>query len=227
VALGRVAARIAHEINNPLTAVKNSFLLIKPAISTEFRHYDYVNRIDKEINRMARIIRQMYDLYRPETPPAMEVDLAAVIGDIVALVEPNARARGVQITSDASQATDPLRINEDSLRQVLFNIVQNGIEASSADSSVEILVEPSDDRIVISVTDHGEGIPEELRSRIFEPFFTTKTGLTGGGLGLGLSITKGLIENLGGSLTFSTTPGLGTSFCVALPRNINVSQENH
>ncbi len=227
VAIGRMAARIAHEINNPLAGIKNSFLLVKRGIAPDFKYYDFVGRIEKEIERVARIVRQMFELYRPERKEPTEFQPVDVIRDVVALLEGNCRGQGVVIELEANAAQTPVRLHEDSLRQVLFNLVQNAIEASPAGGRIRLTATVAESGLTVAVTDEGCGIPEELQSRIFEPFFTTKSGLTTGGLGLGLSTTKVLIEAIGGTLTFESTVNRGTTFQITLPISMEQREVTH
>ncbi len=216
-ATGRMAARIAHEINNPLAGIKNSFRLVKNAIPTDHAYYRYVGRIEKEVDRIARIVRQMFDLYRPEQEAIERFSLNECLQDVVALLGPVASDVGVSIVTDIQSAPAPLTMSEDLLRQILFNLIKNAIEASPRNGLVKITATQSDGRLVLSVSDQGQGIADELRSRIFEPFFTTKSGLKDGGLGLGLSITKGIIESLNGSIGFQSHPERGTIFNISMP----------
>ena len=109
-ATGRIAARIAHEINNPLAGIRNSFLLIKDGISPDHPYFSYVNRIENEIDRIARIVRQMFDLHRPDYVMPQEVDLHQTIGDVVALLDSIARARGVTLTVDSAGVARPSQL---------------------------------------------------------------------------------------------------------------------
>jgi len=198
---GQVAARIAHEINNPLAGIKHAFLLSKDAIPASHPHYAFVGRIEREIARIARIVRQMYDLYRPEQEPPRELDLDTVIQDVVALLQGNCRERDVTIGVD-TPAVPVVSLPEGLLRQVLFNLLRNAIEASPPGERVGIGAQVVDDRLTLSVADRGEGIPEEVRSRVFESFFTTRRASPDGGLGLGLSVCKGIVDGMGGCLDF-------------------------
>lgn len=214
---GRIAARIAHEINNPLAGIRNSFLLIKDGISSEHPYFSYVGRIEKEIDRIARIVRQMFDLHRPDYITPRDVELHQTIGDVVALLDSIAHAHGVTLTVDVAGAARRVSLPEDSLRQVLYNIIVNAIEASPADSVVEIKATLSASDVEILVADRGEGIAPAMQSQIYEPFFTTKSQTGTGGLGLGLPISKGLIEAMQGSLDLERTSRSGTVFRVTIP----------
>jgi PAS domain S-box-containing protein len=227
VAIGRMAARIAHEINNPLAGIKNSFLLVKRGIDPDFKYYDFVGRIEKEIERVARIVRQMFELYRPERKEPTQFRPADVIRDVAALLEGNCRNQGVSIDLDAAAAQAAVLLHEDSLRQVLFNLVQNAIEASPTGRRIHVTATASPLDLTVAVRDEGCGIPEDVQSRIFEPFFTTKSGLTTGGLGLGLSTTKGLVEAMGGTLTYESVVGQGTTFQFTLPLSVEQPEVTH
>jgi hypothetical protein len=216
-ATGRIAARIAHEINNPLAGIRNSFLLIKDGISSEHPYFSYVGRIEKEIDRIARIVRQMFDLHRPDYITSRDVELHQSIGDVVALLDSIARARGVTLTVDVVGAVRRVSLPEDSLRQVLYNVIVNAIEASPADSVVGIKATLSASDVEILVADHGEGIAPAMQLQIYEPFFTTKSQSGTGGLGLGLPISKGLVEAMQGTLDVERTSRNGTVFRITIP----------
>ncbi|GEM_PF-1309724 len=217
-AAGRMAARIAHEINNPLAGIQSSFHLIKDAVPATHRYYHYAGIIDREIDRIANIIRQMFDLYRPEKETVRCFRLEQMIDDIVTLLKASSHERGVTIERDLSQADGVITLSEGMLRQVLYNLLQNAIEASPAGKTIQITAVVAAKHFSIMVADQGHGIPEELRSQIFEPFFTTKnSGRQVGGLGLGLSVTKSIVEAMGGTINFTSQINQGTIFTVALP----------
>ncbi|MFQ5869931.1 MAG: sensor histidine kinase, partial [Candidatus Zixiibacteriota bacterium] len=216
-ATGGMAAGIAHEINNPLSGIKNSFLLIKDAIPADHAHYEYVGRIEKEIDRIANIVRQMFDLYHKEQESARRFLIDATIGDVVALLEPSCRQHEISVEVDISAASGAVTVPESSLRQVLFNLIQNAVEASPPGGIIKVGAARAEGVLTISISDQGSGIPEEIRPRIFEPFFTAKSDLTTGGLGLGLSVSKRIVEAMAGSLDFETEVGQGSTFRITLP----------
>lgn len=216
-ATGRMAARIAHEINNPLAGIKYSFLLIKDAVPVDHPYHGYVARIESEIERIARIVRNMYDLYTPEQEKPTRFALDDAINDVVALLAP--RCREKEIALNVNMPPNPIRVRlpKGSVFQVLFNIIQNAIDASSSHGEVALTVEPRRGFVRVSVADRGPGIPEELHAHIFEPFFTTKRNQDGVGLGLGLPVSRSLVDAMGGTLDFETEPGKGTVFYIGLP----------
>jgi len=129
--------------------------------------------------------------------------------------------RRITINIGGFDDTAMVTMSEDYFRQILFNIIKNTIEASPPGGEVNIVnVKNQNNRLFIKISDQGEGISDELRSKIFEPFFTTKDKYSDSGLGLGLSTTKGIVEAMGGSLDFTSEKGKGTTFTIELPANV-------
>jgi two-component system, sporulation sensor kinase C len=220
IAVGRMAARIAHEINNPLAGVQNSFLLVKRGIAPDFKYFEYVGRIEKEIERVARIVRQMFTLYKPHHTVATTFRPADVIRDVAAMLDGACRSHGVNLHFEFTSPEMTVHFHEDSLRQILFNLMQNAVEASPPESAIRVATHYANRQLVLLISDHGRGITPTEQERIFEPFFTTKSDETSGGLGLGLSIARGIIESLGGKIEFSSQLGKGTTFEVSLPAEL-------
>ncbi len=216
-ATGRMAARIAHEINNPLAGIKNSFLLIKDHVPRDHPDYEFVPRLEREIDRIAGIVQQMFTLYRPDRNMTKEYPASEAIRDVVALARPGAQEAGVTITVAIEQAGQARVNSEGTLRQVLFNLLRNAIEASARGSAIMVQAAARNGWLKLIVADQGCGIPEAIQSQVFEPFFTTKSGSATGGLGLGLSISKNLAEASGGTIHFESRQGLGTTFHILLP----------
>jgi hypothetical protein len=212
--MGQMAAQIAHEINNPLAGIKNSFSLVKDAVPEDHPYYAYVGRIDNEINRIARIVRQMFDLYRPEQDVKNEFQIDRSIHNVVTLLEAAWRENNITIEIDSKPIT--MEMPEGLLRQVLYNILLNAIEASPQGGVVKIMTEVNHEILTLLISDQGAGIPLEVQPRIFEPFFTSKHG-SQKGLGLGLSVSKDIVEKLGGHIDFESEPGKGTLFRIILP----------
>lgn len=216
-ATGRMAARLAHEINNPLGGIKNAFLLLKDAIPNTHRYYAYVPRIQKEIDRIARIVRQMYDLYRPELDMARAFPADQALHDIVAFLEPYSRQKRVGFDLVIDPQCRAVTLPEGPFRQVMYNLLQNAIDASPEGGRVRLDAQATANQAIFSVSDRGAGIPEGIRSRVFEPFFSTKSGEGGTGLGLGLSVCRGLAEGMGGTLGFECGSDGGTTFRLVVP----------
>ncbi len=216
-AAGRLAARIAHEINNPLGGIKNSFMLVKDAIKPDHPYFHYVGRIEKEIDRIARIVRQTFELNKPDQELRRQFKVEEAIHEIMSILEPSRREHGVKFEFEPAGAPLVVNMSEGLLRQILFNLLQNALEASPPGSTIKVSAELLGSNLRLAVADHGRGIPEELRSRIFEPFFTTKSGLLNSGIGLGLSVSKNIVDAMKGALTFESEEGKGTVFKIRLP----------
>lgn len=215
--MGRLAARVAHEINNPLAGIQNSFLLIKGAIPESHPYFAYVGAIEREIARMAAITRQLYETYRPDGDAREDASVPILISDAVTMLEQVNRAAQVKIEVDASGSPSVLRIPGALLRQAVYNLVQNAVEASRPGGIVRVRAWQADRTFWLSVTDQGPGVPGEIRSRIFEPFVSTKSGLRTGGMGLGLSLVKRSVQALGGRIELRDPEGGGAEFRIAIP----------
>ena len=218
-ALSQVAAGVAHEINNPLASIAQSLALLTRAIPPEHPKYKYIPKMQECIDRMTRITRQLYNLYRPSGSPNDPVDVERVLKSALDIMQPVANKKGLRLT--AALSSDPLHtlagIAPSDLLQVFCNILQNAVDASSPSSDILTSSKRDDSMMTISITDHGIGIPPEILPRIFDPFFTTKYGQEGAGLGLGLAVSKHLIDSMGGSIHCSTLEEGGTTFSIIIP----------
>lgn len=212
-ATGRMAASIAHEINNPLAGIKNAFLLLRDAVPEDHRYHRYVDLVDREINRITEIVRQMYELYRPVETVTASCDVNRAVGDVIALLESKCRARDIRVQwTPVSGQLLVQSVRNGALRQILLNLLQNAVEASPQGGTVRLAAEQRDDEVVVTVSDEGPGIPPAIAERVWEPFFSTKQGL-----GLGLPISQSLAAASGGTLTMESRPGTGTTARLVLP----------
>lgn len=216
--MGQIAARVAHEINNPLAGIQNAFLLVRDAIPPEHPHHHFVGAIDREIARIAAVTRQLYETYRPDQSTVVESSVILAVGDAVAFLEQVNRVRRVRIETDVSQAPSLVPVPDALIRQTLYNLIQNAVDASPDGATVEVSVAHRDNECVIVVRDQGPGIPEEIRQRIFEPFFSTRDRtLKSGGMGIGLALVRQSVLAVGGRITTRDRPAGGTEFEVRLP----------
>ncbi|HVJ86143.1 MAG TPA: ATP-binding protein [Caulifigura sp.] len=225
-ALGQLAAGVAHEINNPLAGIRNAFELIKSSLPPGHEHHDLLELIDREFDRISGIIHQMYQLYRRGPQNATTFALDQTIGDVVALLDSVAKKHGV--TLEYRPLDPPVRVHlpEGEVKQILYNVIRNAIQASPRGESVRIEVRPDRAWVKAHVIDHGPGIADEIRGRIFEPFFSTKQGQRQAGMGLGLSVTRSLIDAMGGRVDVDTAPGRGSRFVLTFPKRSSATEDS-
>ncbi|TLY21775.1 MAG: PAS domain S-box protein [Nitrospirae bacterium] len=216
-ALGQVAAGVAHEINNPLAGIKSAFLLLKSTIAPSHPYSQYVSMIDREIQRISDIVGQMYQLYRPDPAERRPIDLKAVLRDVSQIMAGLLRQHRLTLRTEVAANLPRVRLPQRDLIQVLCNLIRNAVEASRPASEICLSVAHGEDLVSIAVADRGNGIPAEVVPHIFDPFFTTKMGGTQGGMGLGLSVSRSLVEAMGGRIDVQTAVGRGATFTVVLP----------
>jgi len=217
--IGRMAASIAHEVNNPLEAILNlSYLLAEdPSLGEEGQKYAQL--LISEVLRVSEITKQTLSFYRDTTLTAL-VDLASLIESVLKLHRPIFQQRSIQVYT-RSQPNTCVMARPSELRQVFTNLVVNSIDAiPHTGGEIHISVSATGHHALscVTIADTGSGIPATVRDRIFEPFFSTKTGK---GTGLGLWITQGIVRKYGGSIRLRTwsdpTQRTGTAFRVCLP----------
>jgi signal transduction histidine kinase len=217
-AKSQMAAYIAHEINNPLAGIRNAFQLLDRGFPADHPHREYIPLINREIDRIASIIRTMYHLYRPEPASPRPVVLAEVFHDLESLLGPKCRNHRISLAFDPDRLGPLAGLNEGLLRQVLFNLAQNALEASPAGGVVTVTARSAGGWLEVAVGDSGCGIAPADAEKIFQSGFTTKVDTEMSGLGLGLATCRSLVESMGGSLAFlAREPGPGTVFTVRLP----------
>lgn len=224
-ALGELAAGVAHEVNNPLAGIRNAFSLFRDGLDPQDEHYDLLELVDKEIERISSIIHQMYQLYRRSPQQVIEFNLHDSIREVLCLLEPIAKRHHVTLLAQDDERSLCVSLPESELKQVLFNLVRNAIQASNTGQTVELTVSTRADKVHIEVADHGCGIDRETLPHVFEPFFSTKNELKEG-MGLGLTLSRNLIEGMEGSIHVTTKPGQGSRFLVVLPQKIDASQDS-
>jgi signal transduction histidine kinase len=220
-ATGRLAASIAHEINNPLEAIKNALYLLTNKTSPEDPNAKFLQIATRETDRVSRILRQMLGFYRP---PKMEpTDINRLVEDSESLIEKHLRQNHVRVETDLDPTLPLVIASSDQIKQVLLNLMLNAQQAMPQGGTLFVSTRAShaadpeflmSDSVHIQIRDTGNGIAEEHLPHIFEPFFSTKDEK---GTGLGLWVSQGIVQAHGGSIKLRSRPGHGTTFSVALP----------
>ncbi|MBI1784474.1 HAMP domain-containing protein [Candidatus Sumerlaeota bacterium] len=232
-ATGRLAANLAHEINNPLGIIKNYLHIVTLAMQrvgggrrASDPNLDHVKIINEELDRIARIVRQLLDLHRPVEQRVVDTDINAMLRDILTLVEKGCSKGKIEIKTELEENLPHLMVSPDLIRQVCINLIQNAQDAMESKGGGGALTVKTRSQtawdngkyvkvVCISVTDTGGGIKPEDIGRIFDPFFTTKAADKG--TGLGLSVSYGIVQMYCGSIEAFSEPGKGTTMMVSIP----------
>jgi nitrogen-specific signal transduction histidine kinase len=213
--VGQLAAGVAHEINNPLTTILTTALLLQEDTDPEDPNYRELDTIAKETLRCRKIVTSLLDFARQSKPAKALHDINQVVRESMALTRKQAAFKDVAFDAVLSEPLPPVDIDKDQIQQCLINLAINAIEATDPGGKVRFTTRAVPDKkgVEIAVIDTGRGIPESDLSRIFDPFFTSKES----GTGLGLAITHGIIEQHDGSIEVESKEGEGTTFRILLP----------
>ena len=224
-ALGKMAAGIAHEINNPLAVIgekagwmKDLLGMEEVAKSENFQELlDAVNKIEFHVVRAKTVTHRLLGFARRMEPMEERVNVNDILNESIDFLENDARYRNIDIQTNYAPDLPLTTTDQAQLQQVFLNIINNAIDAIGKDGEITINTRPikQTNRISIEITDTGPGIPKEVLQKIFDPFFTTKE--VGKGTGLGLSISYSIIEKLGGRIMVASEEGKGTTFTIYLP----------
>lgn len=214
--VGRLAAGVAHEINNPLSLISGYTELLRanlPAGNQEAQHK--LTIISEEVDRIASIVRNLLTLAKPASAELAACDINELIRHTVELVAHQYERKGLSIELDLAPGLPLVELNKAELEQVLLNLVLNAYEAMESEGLLTIQSFATREGLAIILRDTGHGIPEAHLSKIFEPFFTTKD--IGQGTGLGLAVSYSIIQKYGGNIKVESTSGQGATFTIELP----------
>ncbi|HOU12164.1 MAG TPA: response regulator [Anaerolineae bacterium] len=215
-AVGRLAASLAHEINNPLQAIQNSLhLALHPGLD-EVKRRGFLEMAQQEVARLVQIVRRMLDFYRPSS--AMQpLDVNRPVDDALAIAGKRLQQSRVEVVARLAPNLVPVRGAPNQLTQVFLNIIINAVDAMPNGGTLWVGTAYHAERkqVVVAFRDSGPGIAPEIREHMFEPFHTSKST----GTGLGLAISYGIIERHGGVIEVESPPGGGTTFIVRLPQH--------
>ena len=220
-ALGQMAAGIAHEINNPAAVILGNLEVLTAELGAAAKPVAReIELIAQQVDRIRHIVTGLLQFARSEPARGAieEVDVNWLIDDVRPLIDHSLRARGIVLATELA-ATRRVPINVFDLEQVLVNLIGNAANAVADGGRISVSTrDAKPDGVVIAVDDDGAGIPEDQLKRIFDPFFT---GRPGQGMGLGLSVSYGLVQRYGGRITVASRIGLGSTFEVWLPAHVS------
>jgi signal transduction histidine kinase len=212
--LGELAAGLAHEIRNPLAGIAGVIDVIGRDLPKESPARSVLKDVRSEVLHINRIVSELLEIARPKQPEFRMADLNATAEHAVMFAKDQAASRGVEI--ELTKDAEGIEIEHDAgqIRQVLLNLLLNGVQACDQGGKVALQVAHTDDSVQLTVVDTGKGIPPDVLENIFRPFFTTK----GDGTGLGLSLAQRMVEGHGGRLEVSSWVGKGSRFVISLPK---------
>jgi signal transduction histidine kinase len=218
-ALGGMAAVLAHEIRNPLGAIKGLAQFLGEKQAADPPQLEMTQTIAQEATRLERLVNDLLTYARPRPPDRQPTSLPAVLGDVLRLALPAAEAAGVVCRLDGPEQTPSIAADPEQLKQLFGNLALNALQAIPKGGRLTVVVRSPDGKggprraVEVAVEDTGSGIPEADLPRVFEPFYTTRTK----GTGLGLAICKQIAEAHGGAIRVARTGPDGTTILVTLP----------
>jgi signal transduction histidine kinase len=211
-AFGLLAAGIAHEVGNPLAALSSLIQMLHRRNPDAYTS-EKLDLADRQLSRIQRTIRELIDFARPASHQVTRVRVQDVIEEALGIAKYYHCTKDRLIVTELPADLPTVRVLRDHLVQVLLNLTLNAVDATSKGGSIRVSSRLEQEHVVIAVEDNGRGIDSADQERIFKPYFTTKSQ----GTGLGLFVSKKMVEEQGGELNFESTPGTGTTFSVRLP----------
>jgi two-component system NtrC family sensor kinase len=213
--LGKIAAGVAHEINNPLTSILINTHLMMEKISEESSFQENLNMIAEETSRCSDIVKGLLEFARQNPPQKSYVDINEIVNIVIGILEKQVTLKKIKIIKKMKTDLPLIEVDASKIKQVFWNLIINATEAMPEGGTLTISsrLSESGQFIAIEFTDTGIGISDEQKKKLFDPFFTTK----GGGTGLGLAVSYGIIEQHQGKIEVKSRLSLGSSFTVSLP----------
>ncbi len=213
--VGKLAAGVAHEINNPLGGILNCLYNLRKGTVSPARQEEYLASMEDGLRRVQKIVRQLLDFSQQHEPELSSTDINVVVERVLVLTNHALLANQIRLDKQLRPDLPELMVDRHMIEQVLMNLILNAVQAIKGGGTITIRTRVIEGTCQIDVEDTGCGIPPNVLPRIFDPFFTTKE--TGEGTGLGLSVSLGIIERHGGQIRVDSEVGKGTVFTVCLP----------
>jgi signal transduction histidine kinase len=218
--LGEISSGIAHEIRNPLAAIKTTAQAMEEEMETDDPKREFLSRIVKEIDRLDTMLRTFFSFAKPKRPMFIRCDIRDVVKEVLLLLNKDVKNNHIELVEKYAPNLPAVHGDFQQLQQVFLNLFLNSIEFMDPGREKKIFITAWEKKtgqkkrlLEVSVTDTGVGIDDEHINKIFDPFFTT----TAKGTGLGLSITYRIVQRHGGSIVVNSRKGQGTTFIINLP----------
>ena len=212
-AVGRLAGSVAHEVRNPLSALRGLVQFLAKGQPEGTRQAQCAHTAVAEVDRLERVVSGLLDYTRPRPPRLIPLDLSESINGTIRLLADEPRAQGVEIDYREPSRLPKVSADPDQVRQILMNLILNALEANDGQGAVTVTAEAGSSQVTVRVADQGSGLPPGQEEEIFDPFFSTKER----GTGLGLAIASRLATGLGGRLSAANAPSGGAVFTLTLP----------
>ena len=222
-AMGRLTSQIAHELNNPLYGIMNTLELLKTEISADNKRRKILEMALSETVRLSDLLRNMLSFSKPDQEERHPVDISSVIDEILLLHEKQLKENDINMVVTFAEALGLVNASKNQLRQVFLNMVANARDAMPEGGTLSVITSGDTDKVYVEISDTGTGIREEHLDNIFDSFFTTKGEVKG--VGLGLSVCYGFIEDHGGDIEVKSQGGEGTTFTISLPVHTATASE--
>jgi signal transduction histidine kinase len=221
-ALGELSASVAHEIRNPLCGILLSVEVLQTKMDAEDSRRALLDNLQREAEKMEKVVNNLLHFARHYKPRLVRCEMADLVSKSVESVKAHLRKKQMEVSVQRRAAGCHAEVDPDLLQQVFSNILLNSVDACAAGSRVDVDLDcaPEPAHVAVAFRDPGEGIRAELLGRIFDPFFTSKPN----GIGLGLSVSKKIVEAHRGRIEVASELGKGATFTVILPRQANGEQ---
>jgi signal transduction histidine kinase len=215
VAIGKLTAGMAHEINNPLGGILNCIYHFRKRSQPVEKQREYLDLMEDGIKRIQKTVTNLLEFARNPNLERTSTDFSLLLENTISLLDYQFRKNQIKIEMEIPRPLPSLNVDRNQIGQVLVNIFLNSLQAMQGGGVLKIEAAAQDGRFLVTVSDTGKGIPEEILPKVFDPFFTTKG--EGTGTGLGLWISQGIIERHGGAIQIRSGEGKGTTVEIQLP----------
>jgi signal transduction histidine kinase len=213
--VGKLAAGVAHEINNPLGGILNCLYNLRKGSLSPVRQEEYWASMEHGVRRVQKIVRQLLDFSQQHEPEFSPADINRIVDQVLTLTTHLFAPNQIRLETELGHGLPSIMVDRHMIEQVLMNLILNAVQAMKSGGVLTIRTSVAEGICRVEVCDTGSGIPPSVLPRVFDPFFTTKG--EGEGTGLGLSVNLGIVERHGGKILVESEVGKGTTFTLWLP----------